>query len=207
MTIADSIRTCFQKYFDYSGRATRPEFWWFFLFTFVAQAIVGSFLPGILFLVLLSPFLAVSARRLHDTGRSAWWLTPYLVSGLGSMVLAAAALLLAFADDPFFSEVGFDSVDFAALVLPILLGIAVVGICGILPLILCALPGAGGSNRYGPDPLFSPPETDGPSSSPPVTAADESPPEAVADAPRFCAQCGMGLAPGAKFCADCGAAI
>ena len=43
MTFQESIRVCFSKYADFSGRATRSEYWWFFLFilvVFVAGVVV-----------------------------------------------------------------------------------------------------------------------------------------------------------------------
>ena len=72
MSFSESIRTCFNKYIDFDGRASRSEYWWFFLL-----AVGLSFIPvigWILRLVILLPSLAVQARRLHDMNRSAWWL-------------------------------------------------------------------------------------------------------------------------------------
>lgn len=72
------------KYATFSGRATRSEFWWFYLFTLGltwAANIVGSVsgqdgasvLGGLVSLALFLPSLAAGCRRLHDTGRSGWW--------------------------------------------------------------------------------------------------------------------------------------
>ncbi len=93
MTFTQSITTCFSKYATFSGRASRSEFWWFYLFSILLQwgativgailfiggsgsdmAIGADLLGGIVSLVLLMPSLTVSARRLHDIGRSGWWL-------------------------------------------------------------------------------------------------------------------------------------
>jgi len=81
---------CFKKYADFSGRARRKEFWMFFLFYFIF-ALVLSIIDGLLgwgfadgtfgilymlfVLAALLPYLAVTVRRLHDTGRSGWWAT------------------------------------------------------------------------------------------------------------------------------------
>ncbi len=80
MTFTQSIETCLGKYADFEGRARPSEFWWFAL----AVVVVDNFLlyaPGIPALVyivvalgLLIPYLAAAVRRLHDTGRSGWWL-------------------------------------------------------------------------------------------------------------------------------------
>lgn len=76
MNFGQAISTCLSKYATFSGRASRPEFWWFFLFQ-ILVSIVTSFLGDIVnalaSLALLLPALAVGARRLHDIGRSGWW--------------------------------------------------------------------------------------------------------------------------------------
>ena len=77
---------CLKNYFNFSGRATRSEFWYFMLFLFLFGIVIklievimgmGIYDSGILSLIydlaLLIPTLAVSTRRLHDTNRSGWW--------------------------------------------------------------------------------------------------------------------------------------
>lgn len=78
MTFGKSISTCFSKFFDFNGRASRPEYWWFYLFTLLLSW--GSILvdsSGVLSLllnfVILFPVISAGARRLHDTNRSGWW--------------------------------------------------------------------------------------------------------------------------------------
>jgi uncharacterized membrane protein YhaH (DUF805 family) len=78
MTFGNAISTCFSKFFDFKGRATRPEFWWFYLFTVLlswGSILVdpSQVLSSIINLVLLFPVIAAGARRLHDTNRSGWW--------------------------------------------------------------------------------------------------------------------------------------
>jgi uncharacterized membrane protein YhaH (DUF805 family) len=91
-----------RQYADFTGRARRTEFW---MFTFVS-AIIGIVLslvdevvfvgPGvsttgwlgtIYGLAVLLPTLAVGARRLHDTGRSGWWLLLAIIPLIGAIVL------------------------------------------------------------------------------------------------------------------------
>ncbi len=73
MDFVTSIKTCFSKYADFSGKAGRGEFWWFFLFCFIANCILtATGILAILSLGLLIPQLAVGARRLHDIGKSGW---------------------------------------------------------------------------------------------------------------------------------------
>lgn len=91
MDFVTAVKTCFSKYADFTGRAKRPELWWFALFTFavsvVLQMIVGDLISGLFSLAVLLPMLAVGARRLHDIGRSGWWLLIGLVPLVGAIVL------------------------------------------------------------------------------------------------------------------------
>lgn len=70
------VEKCFRKYADFTGRASLPEFWYFFLFCVIVgilTALISDALNMLTSLALLVPSLAVGARRLHDTGRSGWW--------------------------------------------------------------------------------------------------------------------------------------
>jgi len=90
MSFQDAIKTCFAKYADFNGRATRSEYWWFFLFVVLAGAILSMFgrpLAGVFYLATLLPWLAVAVRRLHDTDRSGWWLLVGFVPLVGTIVL------------------------------------------------------------------------------------------------------------------------
>lgn len=100
MTFMDSVRTVFSKYAVFSGRATRPEYWWWVLFSIIVSVVTGILdvvvatpllgfeMFGIISsLALLLPSLAVSVRRLHDIGRSGWWLLIGLVPIIGWLVL------------------------------------------------------------------------------------------------------------------------
>jgi uncharacterized membrane protein YhaH (DUF805 family) len=90
MTFQESIRVCFTKYFDFSGRATRSEYWWFFLFLVLGGLLGGVLSPiasGLFTLATLVPSTAVATRRLHDTRRSGWWQLIILVPLLGFIVL------------------------------------------------------------------------------------------------------------------------
>lgn len=90
------------QYADFAGRARRKEFWMFVLFNTligIALSIIDSaigtpgassgtgLLGGIYSLALLIPGLAVSVRRLHDIGRSGWWLLLNLIPIIGWIVV------------------------------------------------------------------------------------------------------------------------
>lgn len=94
VSFGDSIATCFRKYAEFKGRASRAEYWWFVLFAvlaYVAAAIVATALENaaptaLVLLGLLLPAVSVAVRRLHDTGRPGWWYLIALVP-FGSIVL------------------------------------------------------------------------------------------------------------------------
>jgi uncharacterized membrane protein YhaH (DUF805 family) len=90
MTFGESISTCFTKYAAFTGRASRSEYWWWFLFTFLASAatgIVSESLSALFSLGVLLPSLAVGARRLHDTDRSGWFLLLWIIPLIGWIIL------------------------------------------------------------------------------------------------------------------------
>lgn len=81
MGFADAIKSGFNKYVTFEGRAARWEFWYWMLFAFIANIVAGIVddvlglgLVGLLVsLALLLPGIAVSVRRLHDIDRTGWW--------------------------------------------------------------------------------------------------------------------------------------
>lgn len=133
-----------KRYSDYGGRSRRKEFWLFQLLMLILSVITGAldFALGIDRLILdsmgpftlatlaalVTPSLAVAIRRLHDIGRSGWWLMLTFVPVLGMLALLyeGASLLL----------------------------LSVVSLLGMLALLyLFVLEGTRGPNAYGPDPL------------------------------------------------------
>ena len=141
-----------QKYADFSGRAPRAEYWWYTLGVVIVALLIGL-VEGILglsnsvgpygplslifMLALLVPGLAVTARRLHDTDRSGWWMliavVPYaLMAVLGIMAATSGSAMGALAVVGIFSIV------------------ALVG--AVVLLVFMVLPGTRGPNKYGPDP-------------------------------------------------------
>ncbi|WHZ12679.1 MAG: protein of unknown function DUF805 [Burkholderiaceae bacterium] len=90
MNFQQAIKTCFGKYVDFSGRASRPEYWWFVLGYIIVAVVAGlihRYLYSLVILVFVLPLLAAGARRLHDIGRSGWWLLLGLIPVLGGLVL------------------------------------------------------------------------------------------------------------------------
>ena len=111
MSFFEAVRTCMvEKYARFSGRATRAEYWWFYLFTFlvimgaVTLMVIGAVLEemqmgndlvnlSLIFFGLLVTFsliipsIAATVRRLHDTGRSGWWYFVSFIPYVGDIIL------------------------------------------------------------------------------------------------------------------------
>ena len=98
MNFPQSVSTCLKKYLDFKGRASRSEFWYFFLFSIIASVVAGGLIgalarpsdevPIILFVVVIAltiPLLSVTVRRFHDFGVSGWmycaFIPPLMISG------------------------------------------------------------------------------------------------------------------------------
>ena len=87
MNFTEAVKTCFKKYGTFSGRASRSEYWYFILLvagSILLFVLLGIFAGGpgfaqfiplmiLLYLGVLVPIIAVTARRLHDINKSGWW--------------------------------------------------------------------------------------------------------------------------------------
>jgi len=87
MNFQSSIKTCFNKFAQFSGRASRSEFWFFVLFETIGYA-VAVVIDTMIFnysweedgpiyiifqIIIFIPSIAVGSRRLHDIDKSGWW--------------------------------------------------------------------------------------------------------------------------------------
>ena len=99
VTFGDAINRGIKlNYCNFNGRASRSEFWWFILFSwlvsFAAGLVFGCFgetagtvAQSIVSLVLLLPTLGLGARRLHDIDKSGWWQLLMLIPLIGAIIL------------------------------------------------------------------------------------------------------------------------
>lgn len=86
-----------KNYAVFSGRASRAEFWWFVLINLIISVVLSiisliigdknGILSTLYSLAILIPSLAVGVRRLHDIGKSGWWLLIALIPIIGSIIL------------------------------------------------------------------------------------------------------------------------
>lgn len=94
MNFAESVSTCFSKYFVFEGRASRSEYWWFQLLVapasilseFVNSVSISYIFLGV-FLVCLIPAISAGVRRLHDTNKSGFFLLLGIIPFIGGLIL------------------------------------------------------------------------------------------------------------------------
>ncbi len=139
----EAISTCFNKYVTFSGRASRSEYWYFYLFGvligFVGSIFDAAGTPAVSALIslgLLLPSLAATVRRLHDTGRSGWWL---IAPALGLIAIVLIFTLIG---------AGAPSPDALAAPFLVILGLGYFGWAIALLVFMC-LKGTPGPNRFG----------------------------------------------------------
>lgn len=101
LSFGEAVKKAFvENYCNFTGRASRSEFWWFTLFSAIVGFVIGFILgifgagpttvqvfQGIIGLAFLLPGLGVSVRRLHDIGKSGWWILIGLIPLVGAIVL------------------------------------------------------------------------------------------------------------------------
>lgn len=105
MGIFKAVSVCLtEKYFDFSGRATRKEYWSYWIVMVIANAVIFAvfefldnmapypssftfYLGKLCQLALFAPSLSAGVRRLHDTGRSGWWICLSFIPVVGIIVL------------------------------------------------------------------------------------------------------------------------
>jgi uncharacterized membrane protein YhaH (DUF805 family) len=159
-------RPILEKYADFTGRAPRPELWWYMLALVVAYLIVGIVegvlgihhiigglygpLSALLWLATIVPSIAVAVRRLHDVNRPGWWVLVPLVPECLMIAMALATTGAVLAGGGLAAAIG---------------GFAVTGLLGLITLIgaivliiFYVMPGTPGENRYGPNPYGAAPD-------------------------------------------------
>ncbi len=163
MDFGEAVKTCLRKYFTFSGRARRSEYWWFYLFTIIV-AIVAAVIDGAIVgwgnsdegpvgaltsLALLIPSLSAGWRRLHDTGRSGWWIG----GGILAIVAFAAILIVASAVTGF-DDGGsfFGNGIIGVLVIVFLIGILIYAIAMLVFMCQDSHPS---DNKYGASPKYN----------------------------------------------------
>lgn len=175
MTFNEAVKTCFSKYFTFSGRASRPEYWYFFLFILVWSAIAtvidwhffeqvttvqseGSVevtatssqpVQSIVSLIVFFPHLAVAWRRMHDTGRNGLYALLPILLILGAFAVLVFGIGLA---SSFQHGGSLDILFTRATLLIVIPTLLVLLVSPLLVLWWLSRPSQPGTNKYGPNP-------------------------------------------------------
>ncbi|MDA7966105.1 DUF805 domain-containing protein [Ruegeria sp.] len=174
MTFSDAIRTCFSKFFTFSGRASRPEYWFFFLFIVIWSILAGIIdaqfftqvtvtetetsksvaatssqpVQSIVSLIVFFPHLAVAWRRMHDTGRSGLYALLPILLILGALAVLIFGIGLASQ----FHGGTLDILFTRATVLIVVPTLLILFVSPLLVLWWLSRPSQPGANKYGPNP-------------------------------------------------------
>jgi len=175
MGFANAVRTCFAKYVVFSGRASRPEYWYFFLFVVILNIVAGmidwqffstvvsiqsetgsSFtavssqpVQGLVGLAVFLPHLAVAWRRMHDSGRSGYYalLPMMLFVGAGAILLFGIGLAGTFGHGST-GDILFTRMTLLVFVPTVI----ILFLSPVLVLWWLTRPSQPGTNSYGPNP-------------------------------------------------------
>jgi uncharacterized membrane protein YhaH (DUF805 family) len=78
INMIDAVKDGFNRYADFSGISSRAQYWYFILATnlasFVGSFIAGDMVGNLISLVTILPTIAVAVRRMHDVGKSGWFI-------------------------------------------------------------------------------------------------------------------------------------
>lgn len=162
MGFVEAVKTCFQKYATFSGRASRSEYWYFFLFTCIFNAISNSttdggldrllrgdfdalsILDSVIAITLLIAGISAAVRRLHDLDKKGLWFLPVLASIVSFIILQ----IIVPSPDELQPDFGYSPLLFTVG------GIFLVGgVFSFVILVWSCRKGTEGDNRFGPDPL------------------------------------------------------
>ena len=183
VTFQNTIKLGFQHYFDFNGRSTRSEYWWWVLFVVITGIVlslvdmtIGTYnyqdgngiINGVFKIATLIPSLALGARRLHDINKSGWWLLMWL----SFLLIIPIVILLVMWVWLWFAVFLFVPMILATITL----------------LVWATKQGDNGPNKYGPD-------------------HRQDTRLLVPDQVSVCRQCQTELAHETKFCPECGTQV
>lgn len=152
-SLREAISICLSKYFTFSGRASRSEYWWFIVFCSGINLILNllaalGFVPlaalsGLVSLGLIIPATSVMVRRLHDTDRSGWWVLGSILLSMinGLVIIFTVSIAISMAEDPSAGFSAMSGVIIAIAAVTLLYSLAVF-------VFLCSR-GTPGPNRFG----------------------------------------------------------
>lgn len=147
MDIITAVKTVYSKYATFSGRASRAEYWYFFLFTVIAGAAlsaIDSTLASAFSIANFVPNLAVAVRRLHDTNRSGKLIIALILIEVVLFLLIVVSFVAGLS-----GAIGGNSNVATGGGIGVLVGVVLFIVLAIYWIYLMAKRGDSGPNRYG----------------------------------------------------------
>ena len=213
VSFGEAIKLGFHGYVKFSGRSTRAEYWWWFLFyTLVGTGAstldravfpVFSIMIGLAFLL---PNLAVSVRRLHDINRTGLWLLWWGLMIIVPYIIMIVGIFTAF--EGIWEGKWDDTGSWGVLILGVALTLIASLLIFIWWIIWFVKQGDLGHNKFGPDPRGNSVASVSYSSN--ASSLDEIVVGKSDDSTSgeiHCSICNVGNQPGSKFCKQCGASL
>lgn len=158
MNMIEAVKSVLTQYVGFSGRARRSEYWFWILATIIVGILVAILeavlgigtdasgpISNILNLAIFLPGLAVTFRRLHDTGRSGWWIGGFYLA----IIVFALVIGLSFAG---LYSGGGDSSFGGGIGILAIIGVLGVLIYSIMIIVFMCQDSHTGPNKYGPNP-------------------------------------------------------
>lgn len=148
LSFSEAINAATSKVFQFTGRSRRSEYWWTMLLVFILNVVIP-----IIGLLLSLATIPLTFRRLHDTGRSGWWLGGYILMNACIIIYLIYFVLIVLMASTNGTELNADYSNFR-IFLPIFLFILVSLIYQIVLFVLCCLDSEVDENQYGESPKY-----------------------------------------------------
>lgn len=142
----EALNAATSKIFQMKGRSRRSEFWWTQLLVIISGILLTPIIGNILSLLTIP----LKVRRLHDVGRSGWWIAISLILNIFSFIFVCAITIKYFVSAIYSNYFDFS----ASLLLNYLVFGIIVWIYNIIMLVFYCMDSKPDTNAYGPSPKY-----------------------------------------------------
>ncbi|MBQ9371804.1 MAG: DUF805 domain-containing protein [Thermoguttaceae bacterium] len=151
----EAISICFRKYAVFKGRASREEYWYWFLFRFLTGLCLGCipFVGTVAWFVLWLPTVSVFVRRMHDINRSGWWWFLLNLPLAALQILNVSYLVMGENLSEEIAQLEPTDENFLTILTVVCCAGAYILLAGVVTLIMLCLRGTRGDNKYGAEPV------------------------------------------------------